>query len=466
MKKIEQYKRTLNWLSAVVSTGLLGIAFALVWYLCYSQEIVLPFYRKGNWMVIGIYIVITVIFNQVYGSYKVGYLRKSEAFYSQLISVFVVNIIEYCQISVIGRDFMHFMPMIFLTVIDIIIVLAWTLIYSFIYSKLYPPRRMIIVYGSKNAGNLVLKMSQRDDKYIIAESVKADEDIEVIKEKILGYGGVILYDVHDRMRNDILKFCFDRSLRVYLAPKISDIIIRGAQEINLFDSPLLLCRNGGLSIEDRAIKRVFDFVFAVLLLPFLLPFMLCVAVAIKLDDGGPVIYKQERLTTHGKRFYVLKFRSMKVDAEKDGIARLATDSDSRITRVGAFIRKCRLDELPQIFNIIKGDMSFVGPRPERPEIAAEYEKTMEEFSFRLMVKAGLTGYAQIMGKYDTTPYDKLKMDLMYIEKYSIINDFKIILMTIKTMIFPGDTNETENIINLTTANTEVSAQNSKKERNN
>ena len=309
-------------------------------------------------------------------------------------------------------------------------------------------------------------MSQRGDKYIIAESIKADEDIEIIKEKILGYGGVILYDVHDRMRNDILKFCFDRSLRVYLAPKISDIIIRGAQEINLFDSPLLLCRNGGLSIEDRAIKRGFDFVFAVLLLPFLLPFMLCVAVAIKLDDGGPVIYKQERLTTHGKRFYVLKFRSMKVDAEKDGIARLATDSDSRITRVGAFIRKCRLDELPQIFNIIKGDMSFVGPRPERPEIAAEYEKTMEEFSFRLMVKAGLTGYAQIMGKYDTTPYDKLKMDLMYIEKYSIINDFKIILMTIKTMIFPGDTNETENIINLTTANTEVSAQNSEKERNN
>ncbi|MBE6853433.1 MAG: exopolysaccharide biosynthesis polyprenyl glycosylphosphotransferase [Ruminococcus sp.] len=448
MKKPEQYKRTLNGASALINTALLGAAFAIIWYTCYSQQIVLPFYRKGNWMVIGIYIVITVIFNQVYGSYKVGYLRKSEAFYSQIISVFAVNIIEYCQISVIGRDFIHFMPMVFLTLVDIIIVLLWTLIYSFIYRKLYPPRRMIIVYGSRNAGNLVMKMSRRDDKYIISESVKSDEDIEVIREKILSYDGVILYDVPDRMRNDILKFCFDRSLRVYMAPKISDIIIRGAQEINLFDTPLLLCRNDGLPIEKRAAKRLFDLIFSIVLLPVLLPLMLIIMIAIKLDDGGPVIYKQERLTTNGKRFFVLKFRSMITDAEKDGVARLATDSDSRITRVGAFLRKCRLDELPQIFNIIKGDMSFVGPRPERPEIAAEYEKDMAEFSFRLVVKAGLTGYAQIMGKYDTTPYDKLKMDLMYIEKYSLLNDMKLILMTVKTMIFPGETNETENVINI------------------
>ena len=446
MKKYEPFKRTVNWLSAVVNTAFLTFAFAFIWYTCYSQEIVLPFYRKGNWMVIGLYVVLTVIFNQVYGSYKVGYLRKSEAFYSQLISVFVINLITYCQISVIGRDFMHFMPMIFLTVIDIIIVLLWTIAYSFVYGKLFPPRRMIIVYGSHNAGNLVLKMCQRADKYIIAESVKADEDFQTIKEKILGFGGVILYDVPDRMRNDILKFCFDRSLRVYLAPKISDIIVRGAQEINLFDTPLLLCRNDGLSAEVRIAKRIIDFVLALLILPFLLLPMAAVAIAIKIEGDGPVIYRQERLTTHGKRFNVLKFRSMKVNAESDGKAVLAKDNDSRITKVGAFIRKCRLDELPQIFNIIKGDMSFVGPRPERPEIAAEYEKDMAEFSFRLTVKAGLTGYAQIMGKYDTTPYDKLRMDLMYIEKYSLLLDFKIMLMTIKTMIFPGRTNESENII--------------------
>ncbi len=288
-------------------------------------------------------------------------------------------------------------------------------------------------------------MCQRSDKYIIAEALPEESDFDVIKERIETYNGVVLYDVHDTLRNDILKYCFDNSIRAYLAPKISDIIIRGAQEIDLFDSPLLLCRNDGISIESRALKRTFDILFAVVLLPFLLPFMGIAAAAIKIYDGGPIIYKQERLTRNGKRFNVLKFRSMVQDAEKDGVARLATESDSRITPVGAFLRKCRLDELPQIFNILKGDMSFVGPRPERPEIAEKYEKEMQEFSFRLTVKAGLTGYAQIMGRYDTTPYDKLKMDLMYIEKFSLINDLKIIMMTIKTMIFPGKTNESENL---------------------
>lgn len=445
MKKRDKYKRTLHLASAIVNISLLTAAFALVWYLCYSKEIVLPFYRKGNWMVIGIYAVITIIFNKVYGSYDVGYLKKTEAFYSQIISVFVVNTIEYCQISVIGRDFMHFMPIVFLTMLDIIIVLTWTLLYGALYKKLYPPRKMIIVYGSKNASNLVMKMCRREDKYIIAESISDDKDFEVIKQKIDEYNGVIMYDLHDAFRNDILKYCFDTSKRVYLAPKISDIIIRGADEINLFDTPLLLCRNDGLAFESRVAKRIFDVVFSLILIPFLAPFMLIAAIAVKMYDKGPVIYKQERLTINGKRFFVYKFRSMITDAEKDGVARLACDDDDRITPVGAFLRKCRLDELPQIFNILKGDMSFVGPRPERPELAEEYEKEMQEFSFRLTVKAGLTGYAQIMGKYDTTPYDKLKMDLMYIEKFSMLNDIKIILMTIKTMIFPGSTNETENM---------------------
>ncbi len=445
MKKRERYKRTLHWLSAIINTSLLTAAFAVVWYLCYSKQIVLPFYRKGNWMVIGIYAFITIIFNKVYGGYRVGYLRKTEAFYSQIISAVVVNAIEYCQISVIGRDFMKFMPIVFLTLIDITIIMVWVLIYGTIYSRLYPPRHLIIVYGSQNAGSLVMKMCQRSDKYIIAASVKADESFDVITEKIQKYDGVIIYDVHDKLRNDILKFCFDRSIRVYLAPKISDIIIRGAGEINLFDSPLLLCRNDGLPFEARIAKRIFDIFFSLLFLPVLAPVMLLVAIAVKVYDGGPVIYKQERLTINGKKFNVLKFRSMIVDAEKDGVARLAADSDNRITPVGAFLRKCRLDELPQIFNILKGDMSFVGPRPERPELAEEFEKDMQEFSFRLTVKAGLTGYAQIMGKYDTTPYDKLKMDLMYIEKFNIMNDLKILLMTLKTMIFPGKTNEAENI---------------------
>ena len=168
--------------------------------------------------------------------------------------------------------------------------------------------------------------------------------------------------------------------------------------------------------------------------------MIISALAVKLYDRGPVFYKQKRLTLNGREFYVYKFRSMIVDAEKDGKARLASEEDDRITPVGKILRKFRVDEFPQLLNILKGNMSVVGPRPERPELTEEYKKEMPEFSFRLKVKAGLTGYAQVTGAYDTTPYDKLKMDLMYIENYSIRLDLQIILMTIKTMFFTPKNN--------------------------
>ena len=313
-----------------------------------------------------------------------------------------------------------------------------------LYFLIYPPRKLVILYGSRQAAALVLKMSQRVDKYMICESVSVHESTEKVRELIQKYEGVIICDIPAEMRNDYLKFCFENSIRAYIAPKISDIIIRGADDIRLFDTPLLLCRNYGLDFEQRLFKRTFDIVFSLVALVPALPFMLVSAIAIKLYDGGPVLYKQVRLTTNGRRFYVYKFRSMIVDAEKNGVPQLCTDEDSRITPVGRFLRKCRLDELPQLFNILKGDMSVVGPRPERPELTEQYKKEMPEFEFRLKVKAGLTGYAQVTGVYDTSPYDKLKMDIMYIENYSARMDLQIILMTLKTMLFPGKTNaETE-----------------------
>ena len=167
------------------------------------------------------------------------------------------------------------------------------------------------------------------------------------------------------------------------------------------------------------------------------------AIAVKLYDGGPVLYKQVRCTTNGRQFRILKFRSMRMDAEEDGVARLASKKDSRITPVGKFIRKVRLDELPQLFNIIKGDMSFIGPRPERPEIIAQYLEVMPEFVYRMKVKAGLAGYAQVYGKYNTTPYDKLKLDLAYIENYSVWLDLKLMLLTLKVLLWPDSTEGVE-----------------------
>lgn len=182
------------------------------------------------------------------------------------------------------------------------------------------------------------------------------------------------------------------------------------------------------------VKRAFDIIFSIFVIVITSPIMLAAALAIKLQDGGPVFYRQTRLTKDGREFKIIKFRSMRVDAEKDGVARLsAGENDKRITPVGRIIRACRLDELPQFFNILAGDMSVVGPRPERPEIAAQYEKEMPEFRLRLQTKAGLTGYAQVYGKYNTLPYDKLQLDLMYIASPSVIEDLKIIFATLKIL---------------------------------
>ena len=244
----------------------------------------------------------------------------------------------------------------------------------------------------------------------------------------------MLNDVPAQIRNDILKFCYTNEIRVYATPKLSDIIMGGAEEISLFDTPIVLIKGTGLNLEQRFAKRAMDIILSSIAMIVAAPIMLIVAIAIKLEDGGPVFFKQKRATINGKTFEILKFRSMIVDAEKFGEVIPATDYDPRITKVGKVIRATRLDELPQIINILKGEMSIVGPRPERIEHVEKYSKEIPEFSYRLKVKGGLTGYAQIYGKYNTSAYDKLRLDLMYIEKYSVLLDIKLILMTLQIML--------------------------------
>lgn len=443
----DPYKRIFSIFFAFLLVSAFTICFVYIWYEYYSQRIFLPFYRRGNWVNILIYAVEIFIFSKAFGGLKVGYLKRTDMFYSQFLSMICVNLLMYFQISLISRHFAALLPMVALMVIDILILLVWIFICNKVYFRIYPPRKLIVVYGDKFAESVVMKMSRRVEKYMICASVSAETSISEIYKRIDQYEGVILCDLSGQLRNDLLKYCFSNHIRTYVVPKISDIILRGGEEIRLFDTPLLLCRNYGLTIEQRFIKRIFDLIFV---LVFALPvaiISLVVAIAIKLDDGGPVFYRQERLTYGGKPFKVIKFRSMVVEAEEEGI-QLAKKNDSRITKVGAVLRKYRIDELPQLINIFKGDMSVVGPRPERPELAHEYEENMPEFSFRLHVKAGLTGYAQVTGLYDTTPYDKLRMDLMYIEKYSILFDIRILLMTLKTMLFPDKTNEEQSHNNI------------------
>lgn len=213
----------------------------------------------------------------------------------------------------------------------------------------------------------------------------------------------------------------------------------GAHAMHMFHLPILSLKRYAAPPEYLFMKRALDIILSLAALIVTSPIMLVTAIAVK-SDGGPALYKQTRLTKDGALFEILKFRSMRVDAEKDGVARLSTgDKDDRVTPVGRVIRKYRIDELPQLFNILSGKISIVGPRGERPSIATQYEEELPEFALRLQAKAGLTGYAQVYGKYNTTPYDKLQMDLMYIAHPSIIEDLKIMFATVKILFMPEST---------------------------
>ena len=446
MKKREQYKRMIMFLASALIVALETAIFAYIWFHYYADEEIIgkTFWNKGNFVVIGQYALMIFLFYRIYGGFKVGYLRDFEVLYSQILSVLCVNMITYLQLSLIGRwkFTRHILPLVYMTGIDLVIVIAWVIFMRMIYERIYPPRNMLLIYGTHNPKDLIQKISTREDKYNICEMVHLSWGEEKIKEKIAEYPAVILGDIPSHERNVFLKYCFEKNIRCYSIPKISDILLRNADSIHLFDTTLMLSRNRGLTVEQEFVKRVMDIVFSLVGLVIASPFMLVIAFLIKVYDGGPVFYKQNRLTKDGKVFQILKFRSMKVQSEKKG-ARLAMKDDDRITPVGKVLRQIHFDELPQIFNILKGDMSLVGPRPERPEIAQEYLKEIPEFNYRLKVKAGLTGYAQVYGKYNTTPYDKLKLDLTYIETYSVVQDIKLLMLTFKILFQKENTEGVE-----------------------
>ena len=253
------------------------------------------------------------------------------------------------------------------------------------------------------------------------------------------YEVIFISGINATLRNGIIKACINRNIEAYVIPHVGDVIMSGGKYVEELPIPMISVERENLDPLYSFAKRAFDIVVAGTAAIILSPFMLLTAIAIKLHDGGPVLYKQVRLTKDKKEFTILKFRSMKVDAEKDGVARLVSEKDDRITPIGKIIRTIRFDELPQVFNILKGDMSIVGPRPERPEIAKQYEVVYPSFKLRLQVKAGLTGYAQIYGKYNTEPIDKLKMDLYYINKMSFLYDIQLCFMTIKTLFMKEST---------------------------
>lgn len=457
LQRMESFKRLIN---LALTAGCLGLEIAIFAYnwlhhfqFSLVEDLRNVFWFKGHVLEIAIYGVILFSFSNMYGGMRLGYLKNAEIVFSQIFATFMANVLIYAELSVMA--FQLFTPEVFILMMieQFFVVLLYINIANRFYRSIFPPRKLLLVHGDRPIQDICSKFESRKDKYRVTRCIHVEAGVPVICREIMEdcragrCNAVVLWDISVEDRNLLLKFCYANSIRVYLMPKITDVILMGAEELHVFDTPIMLTREYSLTMEQRFLKRTIDIVCSLLLLVLASPFMVATAIAIKLYDGGPVLYKQVRCTINQKQFYILKFRSMRTDAEKDGVARLAQKNDSRITPIGKFIRKCRIDELPQLFNILKGDMSFIGPRPERPEIIAQYQEIMPEFCYRMKVKAGLAGFAQVYGKYNTSPYDKLKLDLTYIENYSLWMDLKLMLLTLKILLWPDSTEgvETEQI---------------------
>ncbi len=443
MSNRETIKRTIILLWSLLGIALLTGIYAYNWFEVMLTKYVwtIHLFFKGHLLLIFIYGVLLFFFCSVLGGLKIGYLKPWDVFLSYIFAIVIVDFISYFQIALMETRLFRSRPFFIMAVVQIAFSGIWTIIGNKLYRLFFPPRKLLFVHGDHPTDDILNKFKSRADKYIIANEIHIDTDEEILRAEMLKeeYNGVILWDVPAKLRNRNLKFLYAHNVRVYTMPKISDVIIKGSDSLHLFDTPIFLTREYSLKVEQRFAKRIIDIVCALILAIVTSPIMLITAIIIKCYDGGPVLYKQVRCTANAREFKIMKFRSMRVDAEKDGVARLATKNDSRITPIGKFIRAVRIDELPQLFNILMGDMSFIGPRPERPEIIKQYMEDMPEFAFRMKVKAGLAGYAQVYGKYNTTPYDKLKLDLSYIENYSVWLDIKLMLLTLKILFTPEAT---------------------------
>ena len=422
---------------------LITIPFAVVWFLYYSKQITEPYTWLGNTVIICLYFITYCILGRIYDAFWISLKRVSEMIYSQSLSAFIADGIFGIIISLLARRIPNVIPMFIALVFQILFATLWSGLAHRWYFSNFDAKRTVIIYDQRQGfGNLINEYGLKK-KFKVRKVISIEDCLDQNMDCLDGMQVAFLCGIHSHPRNIVLKECIARGVTVYLLPRIGDVIMSGAKKMHMFHLPMLRVDRYSPNPEFIFIKRAFDIVSSGLAIIILSPVLLITALAVK-SDGGPVLYKQTRLTKDGKLFQVWKFRSMRVDAEKDGVARLSTgENDDRITKVGHFIRKVRLDELPQLFNILMGDMSVVGPRPERPEIAEQYYETLPEFELRLQAKAGLTGYAQVYGKYNTTPYDKLQMDLFYIANPSLMEDLQIIFATIKILFMPESTDGIE-----------------------
>ena len=449
--------RTIVRLVKVLDVITASIPFYVAWMSYYSKLVYVDnFYRRGNWVVMGLFTLLYYLLAHLYSGFTIHISRISEIIYAQSLGALIADGLMYVIMWLLIRHLPSIPVLLLVWVAQVCLIITWAELAHTWYFKNNPPIPTAVIYDELEGVEKLVSHYGLDKHFRIVKKVSIHElhgeewdsltweekdkrERVYIRKVLKGVDAVFLSSLHSHDRNQIVKYAVHKDIVSWVIPRIGDVIMAGADKAHLFHLPMLRVGRYNPTPEYLLAKRVFDIVVAGSALIVFSPIMIILALIIRMD-GGTAFYRQKRLTKDGKVFEILKFRSMRMDAEKDGVARLSSgDADPRITKVGRFIRAVRFDELPQLINILMGDMSIVGPRPERPEIAKEYKKELPEFDLRLQCKCGLTGFAQVYGQYNTTPYDKLLMDLMYIAQPSMIEDLKICFATVKILFMKDST---------------------------
>ena len=431
-KQLAKFISTIVFLIKAMLYGCLWISFMLV-FSANPTNFALLRPSRTMAVVTVVFVFTLLMMTRIYGKFDIGRRKSKPIVYSVFLAAMITDIVAYGMniiMKTIEPDMNPFQWMDVLLLfavlaLHLLIIIIFTYAGNEIYFMLIPPEKCIIVTKwNSDLEKISAGLQKYKKQYRISRVV--DYRRSDLEEILMRMDTAILYDLPLETRDYLVNFCYEHLINIYLNPEIPDVVENLAEHYLLDDVSMLHTQVQGLTYEQRFIKRTFDIVFSALAIIVLMPVFVFVAVLIRMDDGGPIFFLQQRATRNGKIFRVIKFRTMKAHSKNKS----ATVDDDRITKIGHKLRKYRIDELPQLFNIFFGDMSFVGPRPEMLENVWTYTEEMPEFKYRLRVKAGLTGLAQVVGKYNTSPKDKLILDMMYIERFSIWRDIKLIFQTL------------------------------------
>ena len=391
------------------------------------------------------FVVVYILMTKVYGGFDIGKRKSKPIVFSMALTLLLTDLVTHFLLCIMnttvihGGRFVYECPLllaVYMLQVALVIIMAYG--GNDLYFKVNKPQRCLMVARRGECiEDLIKKVGRYKKQYNIQQVAWLDQpDLLTCVDHA---DAVFLYELSVRERTDLVEYCYQTRKDLYYSLEMSDVVAMAGERVMFDDKTMMYCPVRELRFEERIVKRLGDILVSVVGLVLTSPILLATALAIRLEDGGPVFYRQKRATYGGRVFEVYKFRSMR--AQDGSIHVSAKKDDDRITKVGHIIRKFRIDELPQLINVLKSDMSIVGPRPEMLENVEKYTDDLPEFRYRLRAKAGLTGLAQIYGKYNTSPRDKLIMDLAYIQQYSVWLDLKLILRTALVLLTPEESTE-------------------------